>query len=65
MDTSIGEIRDRANSVLDGMTGNRTRVAKDCLLLCDEIQRLRTAMVELTGVPEKETMFDSIFGKKP
>lgn len=65
MNTSISDIRDRANSVLDGMTSHRSRVARDCLLLCDEVQRLRTAMAELTGVPEKESMFDSIFGKKP
>ncbi|QLQ28498.1 MAG: hypothetical protein HZT39_09725 [Pseudoxanthomonas sp.] len=61
MNTSISDIRERANSVLDGMTAHRQRVARDCLLLCDEVQRLRTLLAQQDSA--KENLFDTILGK--
>ncbi len=63
MNTSIGDIRERAGSVLDGMALHRQRVARDCLMLCDEVQRLREEL-EKAKTP-KSTPLGSIFGGCP
>lgn len=42
----LSQIRERANGVLDGMTRNTARVAKDCLALCDAIERANAALTQ-------------------
>jgi len=42
----LSQIRERANGVLDGMTRNTARVAKDCLALCDAIERANAALAQ-------------------
>ena len=46
LEAQLNEIRERANGVLDGMTRNRDRVARDCLNLCGAVERLNKAVKE-------------------
>lgn len=62
MTDQLNQIRDRANSVLDGMTRHREQVAKDCLLLCAAVERLNRTLAEREPAKHDTSVPDFLSG---
>lgn len=58
----LTEIRASADNCLNGMTYNRTKLARDALDLCNAVDRLTKALAEEQAKNKQPRPGDNVFG---